>query len=183
MATVAVHHLDLPDRDFFFEPKDTKLSIYAGLANNGFTSVLVKNDTEQAMRIHRNMRLGVLHESDFDGYFPITSGQEDIAELATRRPREEHHNTWIHTVWKKLADSPASAMFTSTACEPADEDMPYIPANSNGQPAVEISPSTEDTVLPNGVTTYGDVPDLAAVANEFPDLWTEGGFAEVPLNE
>ena len=74
-------------------------------------------------------------------------------------------------------------MFTSTACEPADEDVPYIPVNSTGQPAVEISPSTKDTVLPNGVTIYGDVPDLAAVANEFPDLWTEGGFAEVPLNE
>ena len=53
IATVTVHHLDLPDRDFFFEPEDTKLSIYAGIANSELTSVLVKNDTEHAMRIHR----------------------------------------------------------------------------------------------------------------------------------
>ena len=109
-----------------------------------------------------------------------TCGQEDIAELATRRPREEHHSAWIQTIFKKLADSPASAMFTTTVCEPTDEDVPHVPASSNGQPAVKISPTSEDVILPNGVTTYENVPELSAVANEFPDLWTEGGFAEVP---
>ena len=46
IATIAVYYLDLPDRNFFFKPKDTKLSIYIGLINNGFTLVLVKNDIE-----------------------------------------------------------------------------------------------------------------------------------------
>ena len=46
IATIAIYYLDLLDRDFFFKLKDTKLSIYIGLINNGFTLVLVKNDTE-----------------------------------------------------------------------------------------------------------------------------------------
>ena len=73
IATVTIYYLDLPDRDFFFEPEDTKLSIYIGIANSELTSVLVKNDTEHAMRVHRNMRLGELYESDYNGCFPITS--------------------------------------------------------------------------------------------------------------
>ena len=135
------------------------------------------------MRIHRNMRLGELYESDYNGCFPITSRQEDITELVIRRPRKEYYNTWIYIVQKKLADSPASAIFTSAACEPIDKDMPYIPSNSNGQPIVEILPSAEDKVLPNRVTTYRNVPELATTANKFPELQIEGGFAEVPQNE
>ena len=48
--------------------------------------------------------------------------------------------------------------------------MPYIPSNLNGQPIVKILPSAEDKVLPNGVTTYRDIPELATIANKFPEL-------------
>ena len=135
------------------------------------------------MRIYRNIRLGDLYKSDYNGCFPITSRQEDITELVIRYPREEYYNIQIHTVWKKLADSPTSAIFTSTACEPIDKDIPYIPSNLNGQLTVEILPSAEDKILPNSVTIYRNVPELATVANKFPELQTEGGFAEVPQNE
>ena len=93
IATITVYYLDLPDRDFFFEPEDTKLSIYIGITNSELTSVLVKNDTEYTIRIYRNIRLEDLYKSDYNGCFPITSRQEDITELVIRRPREEYYNT------------------------------------------------------------------------------------------
>ncbi len=37
-------------------------------------------------------------------------------------------------------------------------------------PNIEISTSAKDTSLPTGVTTYGDVPELPEVVNEFPSI-------------
>ncbi len=85
-TTVPIHHLNLPNRDFFFEPSNTKLSVYARIINMDTNQVLVKNDSNEAVHISRNMRLGEAVETKFDGCFYITTGQEDMAELATRRP-------------------------------------------------------------------------------------------------
>ena len=52
IATVTIYYLDLPDRDFFFKPEDTKLSIYIGITNSKPTLVLVKNDTEYTIYIY-----------------------------------------------------------------------------------------------------------------------------------
>ncbi len=38
-------------------------------------------------------------------------------------------------------------------------------------------------MLPSGVTTSGDVPELAEVVNKFPSIWEEKGFADLPENE
>ena len=52
IAIVTIYYLDLLDRDFFFKPEDTKLSIYADIINSELTSVLVKNDTEYTIYIY-----------------------------------------------------------------------------------------------------------------------------------
>ncbi len=50
-------------------------------------------------------------------------------------------------------------------------------------PNIKISTSAKDTLLPSGVTTYGDVPELDAVVNEFSLIWEEKGFVDLPENE
>ncbi len=37
-------------------------------------------------------------------------------------------------------------------------------------PNIEISTSAKDTLLPSWFITYGDVPELAEVVNEFPSI-------------
>ncbi len=54
-TTVPIHHLNLPDPDFFFEPSNTKLSVYAGIINMDTAQVLIKNHSNTAVHISRNM--------------------------------------------------------------------------------------------------------------------------------
>jgi hypothetical protein len=90
-AVVPIHHLDLPDRDFMFEPiEDSTLALYAGLIDQSTRGILVKNAIDKPIYIRRNTRLGHLAELSTDGYYYITEGQEDVAELATRYPKEEY---------------------------------------------------------------------------------------------
>ncbi len=113
-TTVLIHHLNLPDRDFFFEPSNTKLSMYAEIINMDTGQVLVKNDSNVAVHISRNMRLGEAVGTQFDGCFHITTGQEDIAELATRRPAQEHEESWVKTMFKRAVTAGAVALLTIT---------------------------------------------------------------------
>ncbi len=46
------------------------------------------------------------------------------------------------------------------------DHKPLLPTTPN----IEISMSAKDTLLPSGVTTYEDLPELAAVFNEFPSI-------------
>ena len=71
---MAIHHLALLERDFLFELCDTKLSIYASLVDNDISLVLVKNESEKAIKVPRNMRLGEIREVEFNRYYYILSG-------------------------------------------------------------------------------------------------------------
>lgn len=42
MATIQINHIDLPDRDFFFDPTDTKISLYASIVDKNFGYLLAK---------------------------------------------------------------------------------------------------------------------------------------------
>ena len=53
-------------------------------------AVVAKNDTDFAIKVPRNLRLGTIQEADFDNCYHITEGQADVTELATRRPKKEH---------------------------------------------------------------------------------------------
>jgi len=73
VATVEIYNLALLVRDYFFELQDTNLSIYAGLIDEDMTSILVKNGGDTPIRIPRNIRLGEIIESQFNGCYYISS--------------------------------------------------------------------------------------------------------------
>ena len=74
-ATVAIHHLDLPNRDFLFEPReDSVLSLYAGMINKNTEAIPVKNDSNKPVKIQRNMKLGDLSDLTIDGCYHVTFG-------------------------------------------------------------------------------------------------------------
>ena len=51
-AVVPIHHLDLPDRDFMFEPiEDSTLALYTGLIDQSTRGILVKNAIDKPIYI------------------------------------------------------------------------------------------------------------------------------------
>ncbi len=60
------------------------------------------------------MGLGEAVETQFDGCFHITTGQEDMAKLATRRPAQEHKESWVKTMFKRAVTAGAVALLTTT---------------------------------------------------------------------
>ena len=180
---ISVHYSPLPDRDFFFEPDQLELSLYTHLVDANLSTIIAKNDSDAPVKIPRNLRLGTVREADFDNCFHITSGRSDIAELATRRPKKEHQTSWIKRVFNKVVTASAIAMLAApaaTAAHPsalAADSTPPIPTE------ISVTPTLHDSVLPNGVTIYGNNPAIESVVKNFPSLWQEGGFADVPENE
>ncbi len=203
-ASVPVHHASLPDRDFFFEPDQGPLSLYAHLADASMNFVIAKNSSDQAVKIPRNLRLGTLQEADFDNCFHVTEGRSDVAELATRRPKKEHQKSWIKRVFNKVVTASAiallatatpissvkpgvtpEAMSGSTSPKVAGDPSFSSPFSETTTLAPEIAviPTEADIVLPNGATVYEGNPAIRSVVEEFPELWREGGFADVPQEE
>lgn len=74
-AVVEFHKLNLPEPDYFFEPADTNLCLFAGIVNSGMKSVLVKNETDKFVQIPRNMRLGQVVECTLDKGFYMLLGR------------------------------------------------------------------------------------------------------------
>ena len=187
-ALVEVNHLDLPVRDFLFEPIDTKLSIYSGLVDQDFHQIIIRNDTDHAVKVQRNMRLGQLLKNEFDGCYHISSEQEDVADLALQRPEDKHRENWFKSIFRKamtasavvlLARANLSSPMTSTVPS-TSIDTPTVVSPSS---AVGVTVSPRDTVLPNGTTVYGNVPEIIQVVDEHLSIWKEQGFADVPEAE
>ena len=171
IGIVAIHHLALPERDFLFELYDTKLSIYTSLVDNDISLVLVKNESKKAIKVPRNIRLGEIREAEFNKCYYISSGQEDVAELATRRPQVEYQGSWIKRVFKKVIAALAITLLaTSASSAPYNPPNPDAIPNSIGNttpPAIEIIPTPLDYILSNSVTIYSNVLEFTNIVSEF----------------
>ena len=194
---IPVHHASLPDRDFFFEPDSSPLSLYAHLVDASMTAVITKNDTDYAVQVPRNMKLGTIQEADFDNCYYITEGKADVAELATRHPKKEHQASWIKRIFKKVVAASAVALLAATTTSPSfSSSSSNVPSTSTdvstisshheiptSAPEICVVPTPADSVMPNGVTVYQGNPAIQEVVNEYPKLWEEGGFADIPREE
>ena len=183
IGIVAIHHLTLLERDFLFELYNTKLSIYTSLVDNDISLVLVKNESEKAIKVPRNMRLGEIREVEFNRCYYISSEQEDVAELATRRPQIKYQGSWIKRVFKKVIAALAITLLaTSTSSTPYNPPNPDAIPNSIGNtapPAIEITPTPLDYILSNSITIYSNVLEFTNIVSEFLLVQKEEGFADI----
>ena len=195
---IPVHHASLSDRDFFFEPDQLDLTLYAHFVDSSHSAVLAKNDSDQHIKVPRNVRLGTVQEAHFDNCYHITSGKEDVVELASRLPQKEHQQGWVKRVFKKFVTVSAIALLaTTTSMTPnttpsasvTSAAAPGVFSNiapvlfPSTIPEIAVTPAASDFVMPNGVTVYDNCPEIKVVAEEFPSLWKEVGFAELPEQE
>ena len=73
---IPVYYTSLLDRDFIFKPDNisTNLTLYAHFVDSLISTILVKNNTDYAVQIPRNFRVGTVQESDIENYYHITTG-------------------------------------------------------------------------------------------------------------
>lgn len=190
---VPIHHLSIPsDRDFMFEPGEVNFSLYAHMMNSATEAVLVRNDEDRPIRIPRNLRLGYITEVDYPNAFyagsafPESSSSsnqydedatsDDIADLARRRPKEEHKKSWFKKV---LAACATVAIAVGGTASPSTIHGDALVATA--APEVDLS---SECVLPNGVTIHNSgakaVQAFTQIVEEYSTIWTDQGFAKLP---
>lgn len=57
---ILMHHISLSDRVFFFESEEIDLTLYAHLVDSFITAILASNNSNQAIKMSRNLRLGTI---------------------------------------------------------------------------------------------------------------------------
>ena len=161
------------DRDFIFEPKpQPSLSMYAHMVDSHMSSILVANTTDHAVQIPRKSKLGVIQEIDYGNCF-MTESEPSVN-------------------WAKKAAMVAATAFSFLASPPSISTStiaPILPDSSVSRPLLSqnIEPSTmsprTEAKLPNGVMVYGSSDErqqLGTLVDEFPSLWQDTGFVDVP---
>lgn len=173
---LVVHHSNVPeDRDFLFEPEDNStFALYADMIDASTKAVIARNDTDNPVQIPRNYRLGHVVEMDFPNAFVIESTEEDVRNLAIREPKATHQDGWF----KKLLSACVTAYMTAAAVS-----SPTRNALPNG-PTTTVEPSANETILTNEVTVYNSSPanvdTFSQIVQEYPTLWKDTGFADLP---
>jgi hypothetical protein len=137
--------------------------------------VLAKNDTNVAITVPRNHRLGTVYDTDFDNCYLVSQeDQVDAVSLATRVPSSEHHGSWFKRVLKDLKPAAVATLAALYSAFPATETtVPLKPKD------ISVSATPNDIVMPNGVTIFGNTGSLQSVVERFPSLWEEGEFARI----
>lgn len=154
----------LPKRDFIFEPRAQRdLTMFAHLVDSQMSGVLVKNETNHFVQIPRKLCLGMLCEIDYENIFFV----EPTILLETPAPTVAK--------WVKKVTTSATVATMSPA-----RSLLALCHNTVAKDAADVP---KEIKLPNGVMVYGDSNNtkvLFDLVAEYPRLWNDEGFANIP---
>ncbi len=162
--------LDLPsNRRLLFEPTRLRdLGVMAHLVDETVSSVFCENNTSAPIKLPKGTKLGEILDYDNEG--EILTSHTHMAELAVKPP--SRCDTWIRRAFKAMVppSSEVAAHHTnSSAAEPTPDSL--------------IKEPLTETVLPNGITLYGNPapPEFLKLIEAYPDLWNDkGNVAKIP---
>ena len=158
-----------------FEPSDSTLSLYAHLVDSSVPTVLAKNDTDIAITVPRNHRLGTVYDTDFDNCYLISQeDQADAVSLATRIPSSEYYGSWFKRILKVLKPAAVAILAASYSVFPVTETIVLAKPKD-----ITVSATPNDIVMPNGVTIFRNAGSLQSAVDRFPSLWEEGEFTKI----
>lgn len=146
-------------RDFFFEPDSSvNVTMCSHVLDVNTSKILVKNETDNTIKVPRRYRLGQISEVDCDNCFQIA----DI-DLAVRPPKKVREDI------KKTLRRTSTTMFAGIS--------PILPTTGL---------TNMETRLSNGSMAYGNDEARSAYARlvqDFPSLWQDNGFIDIPKDE
>ena len=149
--------ISLSERDFLFEfSKTSNLFIYAHVVDSITSSILIRNDDEQFMKISRNFRLETLMKLDYINAYQANS--EDVSDLAIRHFKSKHKATWFQKI-----------IFVVAFCHNL---------TSNQEQSNKIVLSNEITIHESFTEA---VKSLTELISTYAKLWIEEGFADLSM--
>ena len=172
----------LPDRDYIFEPVQQKdLTLYIYLVDSYIAGVLVKNKTDKPIYIPKRLRLGILCEVDYKNVFfttsdddtPNDSGNDGLLKALLPKPSISKPKKPATTNWIKKA-----AILATVASINITSSLLHLVYN-----ATTTTDLAKETKLPNGIMVYSNRHDTQLLSNlvdEFPTVWRDEGFVNVP---
>ena len=89
---ILIHYINLSNRDFFFEPDQLNLTLYAHFVDSFLYAILTKNESNQHIKVFRNLRLDTVQKADFNNCYYITFEKKNVVEFANRRFQKKHQN-------------------------------------------------------------------------------------------
>ena len=175
------------DRDFLFEPgcqQDLGVNggVFAHLVDSSLSFVQVYNATDAPVKLQRKCRLGSMVEYSQDGAYLASPVDAFLAAGSTK--------SWSGNLAKGIT------AFAALACAGmmANSVVPTMQTSTNSvatmaqptPPQPMIDPRLEH-VMPSGLTVYGTqdtAEQIASVAMEFPEIWTDRGTTvDIPEEE
>ena len=118
--------------------------------------MLVKNDTDIAITVPRNYRLGTIYDTDFDNYYLVS--QEDrinTVNLVTRTPTSEYYSSWFKRILKVLKPAIVTILAVLYSAFPVTETT-VLPKPKD----ISVSATPSNIVMPNSVTVFGNAGSL-----------------------
>ena len=83
--TISIHYINLSNRDFFFESDQLNLTLYTHFVDSSLHAILTKNNSNQYIKIFRNLRLNTIQKADFDNCYHITFEKKKVVDFINRR--------------------------------------------------------------------------------------------------
>lgn len=182
--------LDLPDRDFLFEPTNQAVTLFASIVNSATTRVVVQNSSDLPMTLSKFTKLGTIGDDDIGGYFATPQENEPLAAKSKR-------NTWKRSMFKGLLAAAAAVQVTTSSAtvnHATETPLQVTQAHAASGKLIDsvltgLPPdrSEGEVHLSNGITVYGDlstVDKVEQVATKFASLWADTGQqVNMPKNE
>ena len=166
--TIPVYYANvLEGRDYLFEPANSKLTLYAHLADAHLSAIMARNTTDRPVIIPRNTHLGHFTELEYQYTYAVNI---DDVDLAVRPPKQSHRTNWVKSTLK--AFTTAALLTVPSAIVP----------QTNLSAVAEPSPLLE-TMLTNGATVHNSpetVAKVESVINAYSDLQKDQGFIKLP---
>ena len=176
IVPISTSSLSLPDdRDYIFEPtKQVNVVLFSHMVDSRVTAILARNDSDHQIEIPRRSRLGAITEFGYENCFQVNLSHE---YASTKPPKKSG--------WLKKAFAVAAMAATSFLGQgPGHATNGVERQGFTGGSQLPDSPREEK--LPSGVTVYGNDAAreaLSGLVEEFPTLWTDDGFVQVPEEE
>lgn len=169
-----------------FEPtkQAANVVLFAHMVDSGISTVLARNDSDRQIKIPQKLRLGAVTKLTYKNCF-----QTDLSHeyAATFPPKESLR--WLKKAFAVATEAPNFSVPSEKLTDNLRQAVALIDANENASETTRVTlvPSTGiEECLPNGVTVYGDDAarrELSSLVDEFPTLWVDDGFVDVPKEE
>ncbi|SLM35364.1 probable transposable element [Lasallia pustulata] len=161
-------------------------AIYAHVVDSQMTFVQVRNDINEPIVLGRHAHLGYISECLEENCYLVLP---EAHALAGKAPSKIHWSSWVRTALTatSILCGITQAAFTGTSTLPHHKDSKSRISSSVVAPAIQSFNQSLETILPNGITTYGQAEISARyseVINRYPDLWADKGrVAKIPESD